>query len=266
MKAAALAALALIIVAPALSRELIAEDIKITLDPAGNGDVVEEYRFSLDSADYPAFDRLVGSQALDEWKAFSPEIGPYVLGDKTSLILSAIRDFQRSPNYGMVTLSYRMQGLARKVSETGRTATYGLSAEQFAFYATEARTLYLPPKATLYVQLNKALSDSLKKNNVEAEPTPQTSYMDSDGRKVYVWRGPLTTTVFGLKYSLELGITESLGFERLWQGAYDFFMANPVYGIAVAVILVLAVIYRRQILGLIGEGFVGEETVEAIKK
>lgn len=266
MKPAVAALIALALLSPALGKELIAEDIKITLDTTGNAAVLEEYRFVLESTDYPEFDSRIGSQVPEDWRSFSSGIGPHVLGDRREVAVSAVRDWQRSPNYGVVKIAYKVPGFVKKISETGRLATYGVSAEQFAFYATEGKTLYLPPKVTVYIQLDKGFEEILRKNGIEVEPAPYTSYTDSEGRGIYLWRGPLTSAVLGLRYSAELGITESLGFERLYQGIYEFFSTNPVYAIAVLIVLVLAVIYRKQILGLVSESFVGEESVETMKK
>ena len=72
----------------------------------------------------------------------------------------------------------------------------------------------------------------------------------------------MSTSKFSLSYQVEKGISESLSIERI----ANFLVSNPIYLAALVILIILTLIYRKELKGLISESFAGEEEVIEPKK
>ncbi len=239
----------------ALARSIESRSITIDMDSSGTGHVVEVYTISLDPttsdfADYDSTSRQAGSN-LGVWQSFLGDIKIAVKGYSNLLISSA-----KERDFVQLSLQYDVKNLAKVVEQKGRFTVYGIGKDSFNFY--DANGLFtIPFKTTLWIKLNKDYQI------LDTKPIPSLGpYIENNAVNRMGWTGPLPTSEFSVKYQVETAISESFDLNRL----IIFFEENPVYGITVLIILALGYIYRKQLWGLISEGFAGEEEIESPRK
>jgi hypothetical protein len=158
-------------------------------------------------------------------------------------------------------ISYRIDDFANKTAKEGRDNIFEIEDKQFSFYQPEIGRFIIPWKTELQIKF----ASSIKKTDVlEVIPSPsQSSIVDNE--YTLFWDGSRIDSTFLVKYRVEENVGE-LDLVSILDSTYSFFYENPVYMIAVVIILVLFVIYRKPIIGLISESFGGEEEIELPKR
>jgi hypothetical protein len=269
--AVALIVFASLFSAVGLASSLDRQDVTVSLDKDGNAKVAEEYIVRLDTSEYADFDNAsrTGLSDLWRWERFIERNTVVVLGERDSLAVIGKRD---QLGFGHVTVTYSIPNFAKQLKEEGRIVTRGLTGEQFALYNAVGKLLIIPAKTTLQIQLDDIRKDPREDPGKYVEVSPPGIDINT-GRPVMIsnritctWRGPFAAGNFSLEFQIEKGLAESWGFEKMLAYLGDAFMKNPIYTVAVLIVVVLVAIYRREILGLIAESFAGEERVERPKK
>lgn len=166
-------------------------------------------------------------------------IEPSITGNISGLTYTLVNDTY-SKNYRRVILEYQVD-LIHVMFQSGRFVKKGFNSSIFVFshdgflsipyYVTI--TLRVPPK-----YLGK----------ITLEGNPESSHIDSDGYKNFVWRGPLNTKDFTIYYEEEIPISGSFS-------EFLKYITQPIYIIAFVVICVLAFIYRRHLKNVLYEIF-----------
>lgn len=247
----------LFLVSTISARSLESHFITVDLDASGNAVVLESYTMGLEIAsnDFTAFDNI-SAEAKDNigiWQTFMKDIDISLVGEASELLITS----SKQRNFGQVNLEYKVNNFAKLLEERGRFTVWGITEDLFTFYDAESGIFTIPSKTTLWVRFDKDYEI------VETKPTPSLGpYIEDEVVYRLGWTGPLPTTEFSVKYKAEKGISESFDVMRI----FGFFVENPVYGVAVLIIIVLLIIYRKQIIGVVSEGFAGAEEIEPPKK
>ncbi|NYZ80209.1 hypothetical protein H0N95_03105, partial [Candidatus Micrarchaeota archaeon] len=61
----------------------------------------------------------------------------------------------------------------------------------------------------------------------------------------------------------EIKISESFDLNRLID---TYFIKNPIYGGVIAIAIILSLVYRKQIISLVGESFSSEDEIQPPKR
>lgn len=248
--------LILVLASVVQARSLESHSITINVDDNGNAKIIEVYTIFLDAAtnDFTAFDQ-VSSEAknnLTAWQTFMRDIDTSMVGFKDVVISSS-----KQRSFAAVNLEYTSDNFARVAGVRGRFTEFEIPENRFKFYDLTNDILSIPSKTTLWITFSKDYQI------LETKPTPSLGpYVENNAVYRIGWLGPLPTSDFLVRYQQEKTLSESFDLTRI----ASFFTDNPIYGIALLIIIGLVVIYRRQIIGLISESFTGEEEIETPKK
>lgn len=247
----------ILFLAPAINaRSLESHFITVDLDVDGNANVQESYTIGLEAAtnDFTAFNNISAEAKnnVSVWQIFMKDINISLLGSVSDLLITS----SKQRNFGQVNLEYRIEGFAKLLEEKGRFTVWGITGDSFTFYDVKNDIFSIPSKTTLWIRFSKDYEI------IETKPLPSLGpYIENNVVYRLGWIGPLISE-FSVKYRAEKGISESFDIMRL----FDFFVENPIYGVAALIIIALVIIYRKQIIGIISEGFAGAEEIEPPKK
>lgn len=238
--------------------------ITINLDKEGNSQITEDYKLNFVwNETLEEFNRLkeLGTTDLVIWNNFSESIGVHVLGDRSDISVFT----KEILGISHVVIEYSIPGFAVYIGDEGRSIVREINMEQFSFYNDVSNSLILPDKTSITV----AVEDTRKNKNqplsemIDAIPPGffMGPYIQND-KIVLLANGPINLNEFKVQYKIEKSISESWGLESM----YIFFVKNPIYGIILLVLIVLTIAYRKKVIGVLSESFVGEENIEMPKR
>jgi len=252
----------LLLMASGFSIELAGHKVIVTVNNDGSADVIETYTLQLAYEEYLEFERIATSTSTDlqSWQTFFSDIDNTILGNVTSLTTSA--STAGAGNFGNgVILDYSVSNFASREDKIGRDIIYEIDGPSFSFYNLTINKFILPWKTELQIKFAPAIK---KTNILEVTPEPVQSAM-VDGQYTLFWYGMRIDNTFNVKYKMEENVGE-FDIGTMLNSAYLFFSENPTYALAVLVILVLVIVYRKPIIELISESFGGEEEIEQPKR
>ncbi|MFH0986708.1 MAG: hypothetical protein V1911_01525 [Candidatus Micrarchaeota archaeon] len=226
-------------------------DIYVQVGETGDAAVIENFVLTLTESEAYSFDKLSERNAqLEEWTGFSDSIKTNMLNASAESIEISTTKISGGQFGYQVQLKYTASGLAKPVSEAGRIRVYEISKESFSFYNAAQDYFAIPTSSRLTISLPDSISES---DILETVPKPWTV----TNKKTLIWTGGTYSGDFSIKFQKEMAISESFDINRIM----EYLMQNPVYSVVIILFLILAVIYRREITGLITESFAGEEEV-----
>jgi hypothetical protein len=242
--------------------------IGIDIDANGNAHVTEAYSLNLSDDEALKFDELRNrSSATSEawmWSNINPEIDMHVLGERSSIVIIA----QSEPAH-TVTIDYNIPNFARIITEEGRFVTRGIFIGQLAMYDAVSGLMHIPASTTLKISVAglQVPRKELLKDYFEVRPDIPGADTTLAGDKVqYTLKGELAIPELTIAFKEEKAIGESWGIERLVRSIGGFFMSNMSYNLVLVIIVILVVIYRKEIFGLVTESFGGEQEIEPPRK
>ncbi len=220
------AVLFLLLLMIAFPMEIKRLDISLTFsDPSF---VREEYLIYLNKSE------VFNTSLLQEYG-----IKPFITGNISGVSFTLVNDTY-SENYRRVILEYQAN-LIHVMSQSGRFVKKGFNSSVFVF--SHDGFLRIPYYVTITLRVPPEYL-----GKITLDGNPESSHIDSDGYKNFVWRGPLNTKDFSIYYEEEISITGSFS-------EFLKYITQPMYLIAFAVICVLAFIYRRQLKSVLYEIF-----------
>jgi len=252
----------LVLVSIGFGKELAGHTIVVTVDRDGSAHVSEKYNLQLNYTDYETFEMIAKQTRTDlsMWQTFFADIRTTLIGDIGSLTTSA--STAGAGNFGNnVIVNYDISGFSTQVDKVGRDVIFEVNESKFSFYQPGIDKFVIPWKTELQLKFDSTIK---KTNIMDVTPSPSQSSMIDD-QYTLIWYGSRIDNRFDVRYKVEENVGE-LDINAILSSTYDFFYNNPVYSAAVIVVLVLLLIYRKPIIGLIGESFGGEEEIEMPKR
>ncbi len=242
------------------SVRLYSQEITVRVDENNLAEVKEVFRLGLDSGrivegfddtEVNVFNMLAtsGGDNVERWTEFHERIKPSVR-DYSDMKIST----SRRQNVYEVILSYKVPELVELKDRVGRIESYGINFELFEFHVA-GTGLIIPDNTDLWVDL----PDSLDAGNVHVSPDPVSRFAGFE----YRWN----TGVWDI--NIEYSKTEPISawtFEGTLRSFRETFVGNPAYGIALVVLIALALIYRKHIKNLFSEGLVVDQDADEPKK
>ncbi len=252
----------LVIVSMGVSKEVAGHTVIVSLDRAGNAHITEKYTLQLNSSEYDAFDRIAKrtSTDLSIWQLFMKDIRTSAIGDITNLVSSA--STAGAGNFGNnVIVNYDIANFAVQTDKAGRDVFFEINESRFTFYDASINKFIIPWKTELQLKFDTGVR---KTDVIDIVPSPSQSSMVDD-RYTLFWYGSRIDNAFNVDYKVQENVGE-LDLNNIAGSIYTFFYDNPVYTMAVVVIFVLVIVYRKPIIGLISESFGSEEEIELPKR
>ncbi|RLG21636.1 hypothetical protein DRN74_01905 [Candidatus Micrarchaeota archaeon] len=267
----ALFLLFMVLLGPAYAKELIGHNVEIILEENGDAIVTEEYKVDIqNTSEFEQLHNLsiIAKNDLNLWKSFLNDIDFYVKGNIEDVSVSTETD----PQFGTdIVIQYKVKNLAKISEERPRAVIRVLRGEDFLYYHNETKRFVIPRKNTLEIKI----SPSKRLEIIGVNPRPDSEIVEgakvvkgvlTGGRLVYIWNKPLLADTFEFKFSVEKTISETFDLQRLATGLVAFLIEKPIYSITLLILLVLVIIYRKQIASLVIESFAGEEEISLPKK
>ncbi len=247
----ALAIILLIFAQLGSAKKLISHDISIEVKES-NAAVTERYLLGLNVTEANEFDNISKTSAseLKAWQEFYDKI-KVSLKSYDNLMISSTKIGGGQFGYE-VKLEYLVENFSPIIEEQGRYETRKIIGKEFVFYDNDTGILVIPVET----YLNIKLLDTTPENIVKLSPTPWIS----DGTS-FKWIGGTYTSDFEIIYKTEKAVSESFGLEQ----TIKQIITDPIYAGIIIIILVLAMIYRKQLVKIIVESFT-EEEIELPKK
>lgn len=231
---------------------ITSHSITLTLNTEGGAYVQEEYLLRLNNEDLS----LVEAGTVD-W----PSFGVAKTVTKPSSDANIIPEVTQS-DLVIVTLQYSVPEIIDSVERKGKQEVVGVTEKAFSFYDGSVISLPYDPPTELVIRVPSELSIA----SPVTPPAYSTSVeIDSDGEKysVFSWnyRHPFSTEKFRVGYETEVSIQSQLSFRAFVEDVRERF-GNPVYWLVAVIIVVIAVMYRKEIALLASEAFAGEPVLE----
>ncbi|MBI1973318.1 hypothetical protein HYS54_00750, partial [Candidatus Micrarchaeota archaeon] len=121
-----------------------------------------------------------------------------------------------------------------------------------------------PEKVTINIKVEDPRKSKEEQVSAIFEVSPPGLLLgpfEQEGTIVFLANGPLTANDFSLKMKVERTLSESLSIQSIVR----FLTQNPVYGAALAALVVLMIVFRKQVFGALSE-IAGEEDIQPPKR
>lgn len=239
----------------AFSVTTLEHDVIAKINSSGDATVTERYLLGLNDNETTLFNAISESNVnnITEWQRLLPSIDAYVLGTPSSVQISTSK--ASGGQFGNeVKLDYTISNFSVKTETTGRYEIYKIDGTQFRFY-DENTGIFSIGSADLTVILP---DETTSADVLETTPAPWITSGSS-----LRWISGTSTNSFIVLYRKEIKISESLDFNRLID---TYFIKNPVYGGVIAIAVALSIVYRKQIISVVGESFSSEDEIQPPKR
>ncbi|MFW5902614.1 MAG: hypothetical protein ACOCTT_01865 [archaeon] len=238
--------------------------IEIRINEDSSANVKETFAFSVSQTnimdnhnvtEQDFFNTLVSEadKDFDKLTELSPdvEVAPSILGDKENLAVSTSETYRTHE----LIISYQTDELIDLDKSEGRVSYYKFDTDLLKFYDEDSEMVKLPDNTNLLVSLPNSLDED------RVDP-PKDIWLEHGGYE-YLW----TTGMWNIDMSYSLvdpitgwspkGIGEAFG---------KVFIGQPIYGALLIILIILSVIYRKQIKLLFSEGLTVDEEPERPKE
>lgn len=244
--------------------EFRSHTIEIRIDEYNSASVKETFVFtasgtrameSHDMTEEEFFQMIIDESNgdFDKLTEISPEVDvePSILGDKENLAISTSQTYRTNE----IIISYDTDELINLDRSEGRVKHYTLSTDALKFYDSDSGVVRLPDNTNLLIDL----PDYLDEDRVNP---PRDVWLEHGGYE-YLWTTGMWNIDMG--YSVVDPITGwSPG--GIWEAFKETFIGQPVYGVLLAILIILSVIYRKQIKLLFSEGLTADDEPERPKE
>ncbi len=240
----------------ALGVEYLDHEMEITISPDWSAQITEVYQVKLNQTEMEKFNTTLSSNpsiqdliGLGSGPSFKEPVSDYHL----SYVVS-------QSGFAQINLQYSA-AILETISYMGNKEIIGIVGDTMVFQ--QGSKFVLPFRPT--TQITIRFPESLKLyEEPEPLPTEKRVLAELPGYKQkfyeYTWKGPFSSDRFKLLFEKEKTIQSQLSLGSIWDELrYRF--GNPLYLIAVVILLILVVIYRKQLAELVKEAF-GEEPTE----
>jgi hypothetical protein len=252
MKRALLALLLLAAFAAAVT--VTSHDIEITLKADGSGYVVEDFLVRLTNGDKDSFKAALA--------AGTPEtVGLKPVITKEHGEINIIPRITES-DIASVTFQYNVPQIVDSVGKRGKQELVGITEKAFSFY--DGKTMQLPyePPTTLAISVPQ---DFKLADNPIPSTEPPVRELGVDGKQYlkYTWTylKPFNTNQFRVLYEQEISIQSQLSLGSLLDNFRNSY-GNPLYLVAAAILVLILLCYRKEVVIVVKEAFAGEPVIE----
>ncbi|MBI4215088.1 hypothetical protein HY546_03765 [archaeon] len=258
-------AILLLVVSSSLAEQAIINvdslSIVVSVSRAGDANVTEDYRLSFgDDDSFRTYLKVrdAGSKDLASWQNLTSKIDQNVIGSEPVVASQRVGGFEH------LVLTYQSANLAQQVVFLGKLAVFQISGSAFKrFSNTSTNILSIPERVSLRFiveDTRKSREDPVSSFFESSTPVLLGPY-EQQGTVVFFGNGPFTANDFSLTMRVERTLSESLSLDSLVR----FLSYNQAYAMAIAVLAVLAVVFRKQVFGALSE-ITSEEEIQPPKK
>lgn len=252
----------LLIFSTGLSVRINEHEIKIVVHEDGSAYVEEEYVIRLNTSEMIELNNTIHSQ-------FSPKDFEKFGITKTIVLKTTNENVIPSltkSNIAFITLQYTVPKITTVVENKGRKEVLAITEEAFSLYDNNKMVLPYDPPTDLRILVPLKLATSS-----EITPPPYsitTVEVDDEKYKEYEWnhKRPFQAEKFRVSFEKEVTLGSRLSINVLLQEIGETFSANPVYLIASVIIIIVIIWYRKGIVKLVSEAFVGEAVPEELEE
>ena len=236
-----------ILLTTGISKTLLNHDIIVDVSKQGTATITERFVYGLQGEEVKQFNNLsiTRTNDLKAWHEFDNNINQYVVGNTSGIKISTTTINQGQFGYE-IKLEYSIEQFAKKINTQGRYETYEINGNSFLMQ--EGQVFSLPKNTDLTISLDTSINPE---DIIEIIPTPWTII----NKQSFKWISGTYSDTFLIKYKVETSISEGLTPKSI----LNFFIKKPVYSASILVIILLTIIYRKQLTELISESFIGEE-------
>ena len=243
--------------------EIERANIDISISQYGSADVKEEFTLKVNEETAELFERLIEQKdsTIDSWKVLVPDLEQHVKSIKEPSISAKKQRLSTDTVEYKLGMEYKSPVFAELKTSEGRIEVWEVQNHMLEFYDISSKKFIVPEKNFISMGIEDTRKDPAELASDFFLITPKGiangPYTQESDKVLFFINGPVLAENFNMQFKVEKPISKTFGMQNL----IDFFMSNPIYLVVLVILIVLTIIFRKQIFALLQDTFIVEENI-----